>query len=298
MSIGILLGLMAALFQSVSYLCTKLFIKRHQNGIGTLLALSHIIMGAISIPLVVFLKPDDMPPFSDYQVSLLGTAGFYLLGQIFLFIALIKTEASRISPLLGLKIIILAVISVMVLHQPMSLTKWVAIFFSSYAAFLLSSSGKKIPLASVVTVLFACLFYSLSDLNIKLLVDHFRHLGVLHGALLATGLTYILCGAVGVVFVLFKYKGLNRDTWVYSLPFALSWLIAMVFLFSCFALIGVIFGNIIQSTRGLLSIGIGYLIAHIGFDQLEPKITRPIFIRRVIAGVLMTGAVMLFYWSR
>src|SRR3989339_1483718 len=109
MLVGIFFGFLAGLFQSISYLCSKLFIKRHKNDIGTLLALSHIIMGIISVPLVFYLKPDDIPSFTTYQWALFGTAGFYLLGQIFLFIALTRTEASRVSPLLGMKIIILAI---------------------------------------------------------------------------------------------------------------------------------------------------------------------------------------------
>jgi len=71
----------------------------------------------------------------------------------------------------------------------------------------------------------------------------------------------------------------------------------MFFLYTCFALIGVVFGNIIQSSRGIISIGLGYLIANIGFERLEPKITRGVYLRRVLAGLLMTGAVALYYWS-
>jgi len=297
MLVGVLLGFVAAIFQSISYLCTKIFIKHHKTDIGALLALSHIIMGVISVPLVWFLKPDQMPDYSTYQWKLLNTAGFYLLGQFFLFAALIKTEASRVSPLLGLKIVILALISVVFLQHPMSPTKWVAIGCSSLAAFLLSNSGGRIHLSSIVLVLCACLFYSLSDIHIKMLVDHFGYLGILRGALLSTGLTYILCAIVGGIYVIFKFKDLHRETWGYSLPFALSWLIAMFFLYTCFALIGVVFGNIIQSSRGIISIGLGYLIANIGFERLEPKITRGVYLRRVLAGLLMTGAVALYYWS-
>ena len=295
MAAGVLFGFLAAFFQSISYFCTILFIRHHKNDIGILLALSHLIIGIISVPLVWYLMPEDMPAWASYQWSLFGTTGFYLLGQVFLFMALTRTEASRVSPLLGLKIIMLAVISAVILHQPVVPTKWVAVGFATLAALLLSNSGVRMGLSSIVLVLCACLTFSISDLNIKVLVDHFRHMGVIRGALFATGLTYLLCGSAGLVFLAFRHKRVDRQTWVYSLPFALSWLIAIFCLFCCFALIGVVFGNILQSTRGLVSIGLGYLIAYLGFERLEPKITRGVFIRRVIAGILMTGAVALFF---
>ena len=292
---GIICGFFAAFFQSGSYLCTRLFIKRHQDDIGTLLALSHIVMGVISVLLVLVLKPDEMPDWRVYARPLAGTAGFYILGQTFLFAALINAEASRVSPLLGLKIVILAVISASALRQPLGWTQWAAVTLCALAVLLLSYSGKRLRLSAVALVVLACLSYSLSDLNIKVLAGHFSHLGVMHGAVLGAGLTYILCGAVACVVVMFKVRRPSRDAWMYSLPFALSWLIAMVFLFCCFALIGVVFGNIIQSTRGLISIGLGFLISCMGFERLEPKITRTVLVRRLIAGTFMTGAVFLYH---
>ena len=82
--------------------------------------------------------------------------------------------------------------------------------------------------------------------------------------------------------------------WLYSLPFAVSWLIGMFFLFSCFGVVGVVFGNILQSTRGLLSIILGVFVAYAGFEALEPKMTKKILIQRILAAVLMAGAVAMF----
>jgi drug/metabolite transporter (DMT)-like permease len=251
-------------------------------------------MGLLSVPLVLVLKPADMPPLETYLNPLFFTAIFYLLGQLFLFAALARTEASRVSPLLGLKIIILALISVIFLNQSMTPTKWAAVGLSTAAAFLLSNTGTRLPLPGIVLIVLACLSYSLSDLNIKVLVDHFAYLGVLKGAMLGTGLTYILCGLFGLPVIFFRRKDLNPRTWAWSAPFALSWLIAVFFLFSCFALIGVVFGNIIQSTRGIISIAMGYAIAHIGLERLEPKINRSVYIRRLAAAALMTAAVALY----
>lgn len=287
-------GLGAAVFQSLSYLCIRLFNKRHDNNIITLLALSHILMGLVSIPLAMFLWPDTMPGIQVYLWSLLGTSGFYLLGQFFLFAAIIHSEPSRVAPMLGLKVFILAMISVVFLHQQFDLSKWTAVLFTTVAILLLSNSGKRLEVRFVILGLLACITYCLSDLCIKVLVDHFAFMGVLRGAVMATALSYILCGVVGITVVAIEPKHSTRGTWLYALPFAASWFLAMIFLFSCFGLTSVVFGNILQSMRGIISIVLGFIIAHIGFEALEPKPSKRTIIKRMVAAVLMTSAVALF----
>ena len=159
---------------------------------------------------------------------------------------------------------------------------------------LLSSSGKRLEGRFILLGLLACVSYCVSDLCIKVLVDHFIFLGVLRGAVMATALSYIVCGVVGAGAVVINPKHSTRGTWLYAVPFALSWFMAMIFLFSCFGLTNVVFGNILQSTRGIISIILGFVIAHIGFQALEPKPSRRMIVQRMIAAVLMTAAVVLF----
>ena len=282
------------MFQSLSYICIRLFNKRHDNTIFTLLALSHILMGIVSIPLAVWLWPESMPPVSQYGWSLFGSAGFYLLGQFFLFTAIIHSEPSRIAPMLGLKVLMLSVIGVVFLGARFDSAQWLAVLFTTIAVFLLSWTGKRIERRFVILGVLAGLSYCLSDINIKVMVDHFSFMGTLPGASLGTALCYILCGLVGAAVLLFEPGRSTRATWLYAVPFAVSWFIAMICLFSCFGLIGVVFGNILQSTRGVISIVLGFLIAHTGFEALEPKPSKRMIFQRMAAAILMTAAVVLF----
>ena len=292
--LGIGFGFGAALFQSVSYLCIRLFNKRHNDTIITLLALSHILMGLISIPLAAVFWSDSIPPVGVYLWSLLGTSGFYLLGQFFLFAAIIHSEPSRVAPMLGLKVFILALISVIFLGAVFDAAKWIAVALTTTAVLLLSASGKRLEGRFILLGLLACVSYCLSDLCIKVLVDHFAFMGILRGAVFATALSYIVCGLIGGVVVVINPDHSTRGTWLYAVPFAISWFAAMICLFSCFGLIGVVFGNILQSTRGIISIGLGFVIAHLGFESLEAKASKRIIAQRLIAAVLMTAAVVLF----
>ncbi len=294
MVLGIFLGLAAASSQSLSYLFSRLFVRRFHESAVVLLVLSHIIMGLFSLVLLPFAVPEQMPAWSDYALPLLGSAVFYLLGQLFLFMALRKSAASRASPLLGLKVFILAMISLLFLGQEFSTFQWAAVILSVSAAGMLNWSGGRMPWSSVLWILAACLGYSFSDLSIKQLVGSFIHLGLSHASVLSVFLCYILCGVISLALWAFLPK-VTRKMWVYAAPFAAIWLLAMLFLFACFGQIGVVFGNIVQSTRGIISILLGSWVASAGWIEIEEKLTSSVLVRRIGAACLMVAAIALFY---
>ena len=269
--------------------------KKHDGDFLRLLSLSHILMGVMSLPFIIFMRPAGMPAFSSYIVSLLCCAGFYLLGQVFFLAAIAHSEPSRISPILGLKVLMLAVISALFMGEHFSATKWIAVGLCTTAIFLLSNSGEKLNRRTLVFAVLACTGYCLSDLNIKILVDQFSCMSVLGRSILTGSMCYALCGLAGVGVLIFTRSKISRDTWVYVIPFSLAWFLSVIFLFSCFSLIGVVFGNILQSTRGLISVVLGFVIAYMGFEEWETKITRKVFFQRLLAAALMTGAVGLFF---
>lgn len=294
MFLGLVLGLCAAFFQSCSYLGSRWFVGRYPGGSVRLLALGHVWMGAVSIVLAAAFWPDTMPAFGTYAYSLLGTVGFYLLGQMCLFLALRHTDASRVSPLLGLKVLMLALMSAVFLDAHYSIQQWSAVGLSILAAVMLALSGGTIARDSLLWAVAACLPYCLSDMNIKLLVGHFDAMGLLGSSVFATAITYLFCGLLGGAMLVFLPKADKRQ-WRDATPFAAAWLISMLFLYACFGQIGVVFGNILQSTRGIQSILMGAIIAHWGMVTLERKIHRGALLERIAAAILMTAAIALFY---
>jgi drug/metabolite transporter (DMT)-like permease len=294
MLLGILLGFGAAAGLSTSYICSRVFTHKYSGRTLSLLSLSHIAMGVFSLILLPFVWPVRMPQFAQYAVSLIACSGFYLIGQVFLFITLRTANASRVSPLLGLKVFILALIGVFFLNQHFGLLQWVAIALSVAAASMLSQTGEKLSKRSMLWILLTCVSYSVSDINIKILVSHFEYLGLLHASVLSTSLAYITCGIFALVLFLF----LPRPTpamWAYSMPFAGAWFFSMLLLFPCFASIGVVFGNIVQSTRGIISIFLGVVLAAYNLDHLEQKVSRGVFFQRLVAAILMSCAIALYY---
>jgi drug/metabolite transporter (DMT)-like permease len=291
---GILLGFGAAIAQSLSYVFSRIFSDKYPRSTLILLSLSHCIMGIFSVIPFILLCPATLPKFSEYAPSLFACALFYLAGQACLFLALTRTDASRVSPLLGLKLLFLTGISVAFLQQHFLPTQWAAVFICVIAAVMLNWSGGRIAWQSLALIIFACLVYSISDLNIKLLVGHFLKLGLFKSSVLSVCLCYMVCGLAGMIMLVFLPRTL-KSQWINAVPFAIAWLCAMFFLFACFASIGVVFGNIVQSTRGVISIVLGSFIAGVGLEHLEKKITTKVLLRRIFAAVLMVLSIALFY---
>ena len=88
---------------------------------------------------------------------------------------------------------------------------------------------------------------------------------------------------------------LPREGWLrWAAPYAAVWFVAMAALYACFALCGIVLGNIVQNTRGLLSIALGWLVARAGRTDREERVSRAVLARRVAAAALLLAAVALY----
>ena len=292
-TLGILFGLAAALCQSLSYLATRHFVHPRRGGSRQLLVLSHVIMGLISAGLLPLIWPGEFPPWSTLIKPLLATSLFYLLGQIGLMVCLRYAEPSRISPMLAFKLIVLALLTLWLKHTPITLPQWIAIGLCLGGAISLNYTGGANHPIAAVGLIFTCIAYSLSDWNIAALVKAMGSLPMWRGSILATLLDYCVCGIIAACFLPRLGSWKMRD-WIDAGPFAISWLSAMLFLFACFGLVDVIYGNILQSTRGLISVVLGSILAGAGLLHFEKAAAPHVFARRLAAAALMLSAVVLY----
>jgi len=292
---GIVFGLLAAAAQSSVYVFSRMFVTTPGNSPRMLFALSHAWMGLFAAALLPFCMSADVLNVRGYGLPLAGACAFYLIGQLCLFQAIQWTDASRVSPLLGLKILMLACIAAFVLGQDVTSLQWVAVIVSLTAASALNYSGGSIPTRGIVLILGACLLYALSDLSIvrltRVLAPHHEFGGIL----MACCLCYLVCGLVGGVLVVAgPREHRSRDRWRRALPVGLAWFVAMVFLYVCFNAVGALFGNILQAMRGPFSVLIGAVIARVGWVHLEQRLTRGVLLRRLLAALLMVVAIGLY----
>lgn len=294
--LGILTGLGAALCQALSYLATRHFVHVRGGGSRQLLVLGHVIMGILSMIVLPWVWPDGISVGPAILRPLIWCSIWCVTGQLGLTVLLRYIEPSRVSPLLSFKLVILAAMTVMISRQPIHWIQWTAIALCIAGALALNYAGgksKRLSAKAVLLLICTCLAYSLSDWNIAQLVSAMGDLPRWKAFTFATLAAYTLCGITALPFLI-PYGSRKPSDWVDAAPFALAWLAAMLLLFACFGMVGVVYGNILQSTRGLISLGLGAIAIRFGLLHLESVSSMRVLIQRLAATLLMTAAVVLY----
>lgn len=289
---GILFGFGAATLQAISYFFSRRWTARHDGASFKLFAVGNVVMGACGLALLPMVWAEEMPTFSRLAPPLFTTTAFFMAGQFFLLQALKRTDSSVVSAMLGLKILAVAVLGTLAMDQDYSLTQWGAVGLCMAGAVLLHYAGGPVRTTGVVLVICACFSYSVSDFGIRELAACFEGVGKLRQALL-TAACYLLCtGTVSLPLVLGLKS--SRAMWRDAAPYAVAFFAAMICLAGAFTALGVAHGVIVQSTRGIIAIGIGWLIARAGHHHIESRVHAGVLVRRLVAASAMLAAVALF----
>ena len=259
--------------------------------------LGHAIQGVIGLAVLPLLWPAEMPALRQYAFPLAMTAAGFLTGQAFLFATLRQVEASRVAPFLSIKIAMLATLAWLVMGRTITGWQWTAVGLAIAGAWLLNWTGGQFSARVLVMILLTCVGYAVSDLYIRALIESLAPVPPLRAAMVGVALVHFVCG----VAVLPVWLGVGQLAWSdvrRATPYALTWLASMVFLYACFALINVVLGNIVQSTRGLISILLAPAMARSDdWGHLESPQSPHAVLRRAGVAVLMTVAVALYVWG-
>ena len=81
-------------------------------------------------------------------------------------------------------------------------------------------------------------------------------------------------------------------------PYALCWLAAVWFLMYSFAHAGLLLGVFCQALRGPLSVGLGWFLATRGLTAMEAQHSKSMWIRQLIAAILMVAAIVVDLLAR
>ncbi len=291
MTTGIILGLMAALLQSITYVFNATFSARYQVSAVTQFVLTHLIVGGLSLLVLPWVWVPQILQPQLYILPLLAAMLTFLAGQIALYRAIQLSVASRVSPLLGIKVLVLALVGVLWLHEQYQVEQWLGVLLCVTGAVWLSLSGGTVDRSALLWVVITCVGYGLSDLFILELIQRFDTVSPLHAAGVSVSLCYLM---VGLICLVWWPRIRNRELLLACFPGALSWFLAVACLFGCFAFIGVVFGGIVQSSRGVISIILGLALAWWGFRFAEPMPIRRVFVQRFSAASLMLVAITMF----
>lgn len=296
--LGILFGLTTALSQTVAYVFSRIFVIRHKHAFWQLLIVSHVYMGIAALIALLFLWPDNPPPVRQYIAPLIALTFFYLGGQCCLLLAMRFTNPSRIAPLLGTKIIILAILATCFFDKTTTPLQWLAVILCFAAVLTLNFSGGSLSLKSIGLLLATCTLYSLSDLNIDKFINNATVHSPMHTAIWGATMSYAMLGIIATpVALIIKPKMIVSDIRL-SLPFSMLWLIAIITLFFCIGIVGPLFSVILQSSRGIMAIILGGLLAKKGWSNIEVHVSRKTFMQRIAAAILLILAVTLYAFGR
>ncbi|MEO1236413.1 MAG: hypothetical protein AAFX76_06445 [Planctomycetota bacterium] len=308
MTLGIVTGLLAALGHSLSYLATRWFTADRGRPVGQLLVQAHVLMGGVALGAMPWVWLEGLTWSWSWLWRLGCLLGFFVVAQVSLLTAVRLVDASRVSPLLGAKIAVLAVITVGQ-GEALGWAQWVAVGLAVGAAWLLNAAGGRLPWRVTVLVGLACVAYAIADTFIEGVVREVERLSAagplaarpggvgvgerMAGPIFTVSAVYGALGVVGAAMLPW-FGSRSWGAWRDTLPYAGIWLSSMVALYTAFATAGLVLGAILQSARGIFSIVLGMALAAWGWHHLEQRHGWGVQARRLGAAALMCLAVYLY----
>jgi drug/metabolite transporter (DMT)-like permease len=232
-------------------------------------------------------------PFAPVPVALAALTGLtFFIGQIFTFLALSRGDVSLTTPIMGTKVVFVALLGAAFAGEKPSPALWCATLLTCVATALLggefkTNAARLLPsLGFGITAAFA---YAAADIMQQRWV---QHLGFGHFApvmFLTIGLL-----ALGLIpFFNAPLRQLSKPTWFWILGGAvLIALQATGIAFSIALFKEVTLTNVLYTTRGIWSV---LLVWSIGswFGNTEKAVGSSVMIQRLLGATLLLGAVLL-----
>lgn len=292
---GIWIGLVSAVMQSTSYVLSRKFVLRY-NSPWKLLIYSYLVEGILGALIWA-----AATPFVEIHYSWKLFLWLFIfvvmacLGGFSFFGALKEIEASRLSSLQGIKLIILTLLNLFFVDKLPNIWQYLAILLATIAAVGMNFTGGPLKIKGVLFLLATVFCYSWTDIGaaqISLLVDSGNR--ALDG-LCGTSMAFACCGLFPLlVFTRTKFE---KECFFAAIPYGSMWFFAMILLFVSFCFVGVMYGVIIQATRGVISVIMGWMLLKLSWDKSEPVVGVSAWVRRGIMALLMLAAIILYNWK-
>mgnify|MGYP003325300088 CR=1 FL=1 len=299
--LGIAFGLVAAFLQSLCYVVSGSYVRRTGRPGWTLTAPQRALTLVPYALMAWFSRPETLA--GEESAVIVGTTGcmvMVFLGDAGLFQMQKTVEPSRVAPLQSVKIPIIALISFLLLGHRYSVGQLAGIVLVLASAAVLFGAGRRLGPSTFLWLAACSVGFACSDVSLGHMLVHTRGVcgGVFRSAMFTLGMTGLGSAVLALPAVAVQARAhalpSARECVRYAIPYGAVWLVAMIFLFVCFSLSGVVLGTIAQSTRGLISVALGWFLARHGFADLERGVSASMFVRRAIAAILVMLAMALY----
>ena len=154
---------------------------------------------------------------------------------------------------------------------------------------------KAVTLKACCFLMSTVITYCLADLVETKLLNMSRSGNIWCDGLGVCATCYMILGFT--MIPLFKKWKFSFERLRYGAPYGVLYFFSQVALFVSFGLIGPVFANVIQSSRGMISVAIGIMLCKIGMSSLDTSGDGKLWIRRMICAVIMTTAIILYACS-
>ncbi len=247
---GILCGFLGAFFQGLNYVFSKdCQAKYSLHGLKALIAV-HLVMLGISLP--PFILGGFWRCFnSDALLYLFFMVAPYLTAQYVMIRALDLSDASIVSPLLTLKIPILAVIALLFLGKEFGLPQYAAIFAIMGLGIYFSSLAGRASLKLIFYILSACTLYAVQDIA-KTQFTHLLPVPRFEAVFICVVWVYVVSGLLMLAAAAARPVNL-KDVW-HAKWVGITWFLATLAFLITFNVNGVVEGNIIQPLRSVTGV--------------------------------------------
>lgn len=294
--IGIPMGLGTALFVTLAYFASRRYTVAGHGSPVHLLVRGHLLIALLFLPILFWLWPRGIGSPVPWAVYVVPTVVTFIGAQVLLNVLLRRADASAVAPMMGIKIVPAALASLLFLGEQIGPWQWVGVGLAFASAFLLQQAGGR-RLAPVELMLVAAMMlcYVACDTFIKMGIDALVALGepTVRASFFYAAVTYVSLGLVSLA-LLPKFGSTHPKDWLRPMPYAVFWALCALTLFAAFGLLGIVLGAMLQSTRGLMAIVLGWLIARMGHEHLETPTDASTLWRRLGAAAAMTAAVGLY----
>ncbi len=243
--------------------------------------------------LVGFCRWDVIPVAEWWHAVMVGL--LFFLGQCFTYMAFRYGDVSVATPIFGVKILIVAVLSSFLTGQSISTTIWIAVFVATAGIILVqygSGAGqrheKKRVFLTVVTALSAATCMSLFDVCLQ-------RWGVISGALRFLPVMFVSASLFSCVLLPWVDRVSQLKSVQALQPMILSTVLmplqsmGMTIALSQFGDATRV--NIVYALRGLWAIVFAWMLAG-SFEGGERYASRTVMLRRAAGALLLTGAVV------
>nr|WP_319388787.1 hypothetical protein [uncultured Cohaesibacter sp.] len=286
MSLGLSASLLGAFFLALNYVATQRCQQVWSYRSTRMLLATQVSMALLLLIPFLLLRVWRYLELQDL-VSLIRINAPYAVAQYFIILAIRKSDASVISPMLTLKIPTLTIMAIFMGQGMPSSHQLLAMALIILLAYALSRRSGRLDLWPALFVVVASVGYALSDIEITHFSKRFLGLAIPHQVALTVSVNYIFCGLVAVPMLFFMKVPVRivYDTrWI-----GLTWVIAVYLLVIGFSSTGVLEANVAQSLRGVFGILIAMALAR----KLPGSSTDWGF--KILISIGMTGAVVLYF---